>query len=128
MFAPIRISSSDHAAALFAPTFRHAGMEELRVAHLNAQRGLIALRLHGDGSEDGCDFPIRTIMEEALVLRTHGLLVAHNHPSGDPSPSSHDIAATQALTQAATFLGILVHDHLIFVPDQWRSLYALGLL
>jgi DNA repair protein RadC len=128
VFAAIRIKSSDHAATLFGPTFRHTGTEELRVAHLNAQRGLIALRFHGGGNEDGCDFPIRTILEEALVLRTHGLLVAHNHPSGDPSPSSHDIAATQALAQAATSLGIRVYDHLIFVQYQWRSLHALGLL
>lgn len=114
--------------SLFAPTFSHAGTEELRVAHLDQERCLIALRLHGGGGIEMFDFPLRSITQEALVLQTHGLLIAHNHPSGDPAPSRDDIAATRALAQAVAPLGIRLYDHIIFAGSEWRSLLAMGLL
>lgn len=124
----VKIRTSVHAAELFAPTFSHAGFEELRVAHLDADRCLIALRRHGGGDIGRCDFPIRTIMLDALLLNSHGLLLAHNHPSGDPSPSRDDIAATRALSQVTAPLGIRIYDHIIFAESRWRSLLAMGLL
>ena len=123
-----RIAGSEQAVALFAPTFVDSGLEQLRVAHLDAMRELIALRLHGGGGTRTFDIPVRAITQEALVLGTHGLLIAHNHPSGDPSPSRDDIAATRALTQAIAPLGVHLYDHLIFGGGGWRSLHALGLL
>lgn len=123
-----RIGTSDEAIALFAPTFCNCRNEELRVAHLDADRYLIALRLHRGGQRTNLDFPLRAITQEALMLRTHGLLIAHNHPSGDPSPSRDDIDATNALIQAITPLDILLYDHLIFAGNHCSSLRALGLL
>ena len=103
-------------------------MEELRIAHVDDQRRLIALRIHGGGTADRFELPLQEIAREALVLRSHGILIAHNHPSGDPTPSRADIAATRALSELATRLDIRVYDHLIFAPSGWRSLSALGLL
>jgi len=123
-----RIRSSEQAAALFAETFRDAGTEELRTAYLDSNRFLIALRLHGVGSARGVDLPIRSIVEEALMLGSHGLLIAHNHPSGDPTPSRADIAATRVLAGVAGPLGIRFYDHLIFGGKGWLSLMAQGLL
>ena len=125
---PWSISNLEQAVALFTPTFSNLGHEELRVAHLDQDRCLIALRLHGGGSRTTIDFPLRAITLEALLLRTHGLLIAHNHPSGDPSPSRDDIEATNALVKAMAPHDICLYDHLIIAGDHWRSLRALGLL
>ena len=124
----LRISNLEQAVALFTPTFGNSGHEELRVAHLDRDRCLIALRLHGGGGRTTFDFPLRAITQEALLLRTHGLLIAHNHPSGDPAPSRDDIEATQALVQAIAPHDIRLYDHLIIAGDDWRSLLAMGLL
>ena len=124
----LRIGSCEEAAALFAPTFNHDGVEELRIAHLDDRRWLIALRIHGGGTADRLELPLQEIAREALVLRSHGILIAHNHPSGDPMPSRSDIVATRALSELADRLDIRLYDHLIFAPCGWRSLSALGLL
>lgn len=124
----LRIGNCEQAVALFAPTFSNSGHEELRVAHLDQDRCLIALRLHGGGGRSTFDFPLRAITQEALLLRTRGLLIAHNHPSGDPTPSRDDIEATHALLKAMTPHDICVYDHLVIAGDDWRSLRALGLL
>jgi DNA repair protein RadC len=124
----LRISGSKEAAALFAPTFSHAGIEELRIAHVDDDRRLIALRIHPGGSEDHLHLPLKEIAREALVLRSHGILMAHNHPSGDPTPSRSDIDATRALSELTERLDIRLYDHLIFAPNGWSSLLALGLL
>lgn len=124
----MRIGSSDVAAALFAPTFSDPGREELRVAHLDGDRCLIALRLHGGGGVDTFEFPLRVITQEALVLHSRRLLIAHNHPSGDSTPSRDDIAATRALAQALAPLDVRLYDHLIFAGGKWRSLLAMGLM
>jgi DNA repair protein RadC len=124
----LRIGDSEEAAALFAVTFRHNGVEELRIAHLDSDRRLIALCTHGGGSVDHLELPLQEIAREALVLQSHGLLMAHNHPSGDPTPSRADIIATRALAEVAERLHIRLYDHLIFAPTSWTSLLALGLL
>ena len=124
----LRIGTSEEAAALFAPTFSHSGVEELRVAHLDDRRCLIALRIHGGDHPEHLELPLQQIASEALMLRSRGLLIAHNHPSGDPTPSRSDIAATRELAELATRLDIRVYDHLIFARGGWRSLLALGLI
>ena len=124
----LRIASSEDAAALFGPTFSHSGVEELRTAHVDDQRRLIALRIHTGGTATRLELPLQEIAREALVLHSHGILIAHNHPSGDPTPSRSDIDATRALSEFVTRLGIHLYDHLIFAQGGWRSLSALGLL
>jgi DNA repair protein RadC len=124
----LRIGDSKRAAALFALTFRHNGVEELRIAHLDSDQRLIALCTHGGGAVDHLELPLQEIARDALVLQSHGILMAHNHPSGDPTPSQSDIIATRALAEVADRLNIRLYDHLIFAPDRWCSLRALGLL
>lgn len=126
--AATRIESSAQAAALFEPSFADDGREELRAAHLDERRCLIALRLHRGGGVSIFELPLREIVLEALTLGSRGLILAHNHPSGDPTPSRADIAATRLLAEIADPLGIRFYDHLIFAAGEWRSLMALGLL
>jgi DNA repair protein RadC len=71
---------------------------------------------------------MREIFRAALNHGAVGLIIAHNHPSGNPEPSRADIEATRTLAQTAASLGIVLHDHLIFAGDDCRSFRALGLL
>lgn len=114
--------------AFFAPGFARLARESLRVAHLDAERRLIGLRFCYSPLCDAVEFPLRTIVADALALGARGILLAHNHPSGDPSPSPADLNATRALADLVRPLDIRLHDHLIFASGGWLSLRALGLM
>ena len=126
--AKVRIASEGAAIALFAHLFAGLTHEMLYVAHLDADRVLIAERAFHSAHCDAVDFPLRAIIRDALTLDAAGLIIAHNHPSGDPAPSRADIVATRALVELARPLRIRLHDHLIFAGGASRSLHAMGLL
>jgi DNA repair protein RadC len=126
--ARLRIGSEEAAIALFAPVFDGLSREALYVALLDAERWLIARRVFHSAHDSTVDFPLRAIIRDALTLDAAGLVIAHNHPSGDPSPSRADLVATRALVDLTRPLGIRVHDHLIFAADSTRSFSAMGLL
>ena len=123
-----RIGDRDSAAALFAPTFAGLAHEALRVAYLDD--GLALLRLwEGEGTAPASvDVPLRTLIRDALILGAHALIVAHNHPRGDPTPSRADKAVTRRLVEIARPLDIRIVDHLIFAGEQVASFRGLGLL
>lgn len=124
------IGNSDDAAALFGPLFEEAGAEgeRLAVAHLDAERRLIELAVGEPIARDHAELPVRRIIEDALRLGAAGIVIAHNHPSGDASPSRDDVEATRELAEVAVRLGIRLHDHLIFAGGEVCSLRGLGLL
>jgi DNA repair protein RadC len=123
-----RIADFRAATALFAPVFAGLAHEVLSVAHLDADLGLIRLAtLHG-GSAASVEMPLRMLMAEALAVDAHALIVAHNHPHGDPAPSRADKAATRRLVETARLLDIRVIDHLIFAGDAVTSFRGSGLL
>ena len=122
------IVSARDAADLLAPLFADAEGERLAVLHLDGERRLIALDTHDVAGADEIELPMRAIFAAALGHDALGLVVAHNHPSGDPSPSRADKAATRRLADTAASLGIVLHDHLIFAGGECRSLRELGLL
>lgn len=124
-----RFARSSEAAAFFAPGFARMRREALRVAHLDGEWRLIGVRLLYSNFADTLDFPLRTIIADALGLGTYALLLAHNHPSGNAAPSRADLDATRALADLARPLDIRLLDHLIFGGGgDYRSLRALGLL
>jgi DNA repair protein RadC len=124
----VQIATATDAARVLAPLFADARGERLAVAHLDAGRALLALDQPVAGGAAHVDLPIRAIIARAFDLDTKGLILAHNHPSGDPSPSRADIAATRRLAATADALGIRLFDHLIFAGGDCRSFRALGLL
>lgn len=124
----ITIDGEAAAIALFAAAFAGRTEELLQVAHLDRDRHLLACRIYESDLCDSVAFPLRIMIGDALRLETDGLIVAHNHPSGDPTPSRTDLMATRALVALARPLGIRVHDHLIFAGAATRSLRAMGLL
>jgi DNA repair protein RadC len=121
------IRTAADAAALAEPLLASVEGERIVVLHLTRDRSVIAVAEYG-GEAAHAELPLRRIMGEALRLGSEGLVVAHNHPSGDPEPSAEDLSATRELTATARSLGIALHDHLIFAGGEWRSLRQMGLL
>ena len=112
---------------LLAPLFAGSEVEKIVVLHLGEDRRLLALREYA-GSPNEAELPLRTVIEEALRLGTSGLVVAHNHPSGDADPSPEDLRVSRLLADTARNLGMRLIDHLIFAGGETRSLRDLGLL
>jgi len=123
------VGTASAAAQLMVPLFKGCAGEKVVAAHLDCDRRLIET-IHGnEESPYEAKLPIRAIIVDALRLCSAGLIVAHNHPSGDLRPSQADLDATRELAATAASLGILLHDHLIVGEDgDCRSFRALGLL
>ena len=122
------IGTVAQAAELLAPFFSSSKNEAVAVLHLSPEKRLIALTVEEPGGPDAVELPIGSILARALRLGATAIVIAHNHPSGDPNPSSADEAATRALAGAAAAVEIRLHDHLIFGDGAYRSFRSLGLL
>jgi DNA repair protein RadC len=96
----------------FAPLVVHHRHEHAIVAHLDAQGRTVALS-EVQGSHDHIILPLRQIIGDALAHDGRSVMLAHNHPSGDPTPSKADIETTRKLADLLRPLGIRVYDHLI---------------
>jgi DNA repair protein RadC len=122
------IGTVPEAAAILAPLFAEARGERVAVLHLDPARRLLGVTLEETGGEDQVELPVGRILVNALRLGAHGIVVAHNHPSGDPTPSPADEAATRALSEAAGAVDVRVLDHIIFAGTRSSSFLALGLI
>jgi DNA repair protein RadC len=89
---------------------------------------LIADEQHQTGTVDHTPVYPREVVKRALELSATAVILVHNHPSGDPTPSRADIDMTKAIVEVARPLGISVHDHLIVGKDGHASLKALKLI
>jgi len=101
--------------------------ENLWVAHVDDQSRCVHLSRHA-GDETGADFPLRTIIADAAEHGSVGIVLAHNHPSGDPRPSDSDCRSTRRLATAAEALDCTVLDHLVFAGTECTSFRRMGLL
>jgi DNA repair protein RadC len=106
----------------------HEGIERVRVLFLNARNVLIRDEPMWEGSVDESAVYVREIMRRALDLGATALILVHNHPSGDPSPSQQDIRITRDIIEAGRHLRIVVHDHIIVGAKGHASLKAMGLI
>ena len=94
---------------------------------LDKKNQLIADEVLGRGTVDHAPVYPREVMRRALELSASAVILVHNHPSGDPTPSAADIDMTRQVVEAGRALRIAVHDHLIAARDGVASLKALGL-
>ncbi len=102
--------------------------EEFRVLFLDRKNHLIADEVQNRGTVDHTPVYPREIIKRALELGASSIILVHNHPSGDPTPSKADIAMTREVTAAAKALGIALHDHLVIGRGGHASFKSLGLL
>ena len=102
--------------------------EQVRVLYLNRQNILIADELQQQGTVDHTPVYPREVIKRALDLGASALILVHNHPSGDPTPSHNDVAMTKELKAAGEKLGIQIHDHVVVSKGGTASFKALGLL
>jgi DNA repair protein RadC len=98
------------------------------VLFLDKKNQLIADEVCGEGTVDHAPVYPRELMRRALELSASALILVHNHPSGDPTPSSADVDITRQVIEAGRSLRIAVHDHQVVGRDGVASFKALGLL
>ncbi|WP_135502661.1 RadC family protein [Roseovarius aestuariivivens] len=122
------ISSWDALLSYCHTTMAHGEIEQFRVFYLDRKNVLIADEAQARGTVDHVPVYPREVVKRALHLNASALILVHNHPSGDPTPSEADIAMTQQVRTAAEALGITLHDHLIIGKSCELSFRAEGLL
>ena len=106
----------------------HHGVERVRVLHLNTRNMLIRDELMSEGSIDEAAVHVREVVRRAIDIGSAAIILVHNHPSGDPSPSRADIELTRQIADAGRRLGIALHDHIIIGAGGHTSLRAQGLI
>jgi DNA repair protein RadC len=109
-------------------TMARSENEEFRVLFLDRKNNLIADEVQNKGTVDHTPVYPREVIKRALELTASAIILVHNHPSGDPTPSKADIAMTREVVTAAKALSIAVHDHLVIGRGGHASFKSLGLL
>lgn len=122
------LRSPEAAAALFRVRLKGLKDEEIHAAFVNAKNAVMATECLQRGTVDQSAVYVRKVIERALAHKASGFILAHNHPSGDPTPSDHDRELTQAVKAAAAAIGIRFLDHLIIGDAVPFSFKANGLL
>jgi DNA repair protein RadC len=122
------VSSPDAAAAILTPLLAHLDREHCLALMLDTKHRLLATTTVSIGSIDRTFMSPRELYRDALAHNAAAVLVAHNHPSGDPEPSTDDERITRRLVSAGELLSIELLDHLVIGADQWVSLARRGLL
>ena len=122
-----RLLTAADAAALLGQEMRSASREYLRIAHLDRHGGVLALSSQS-GGHHALPIALQHIAREAILHDSRRLLIAHNHPSGDPTPSMADRTVTRRLAEAMRLIGIELVDHLVFARGGVTSFRQIGLL
>jgi DNA repair protein RadC len=121
------ISSWSALLAYVKLALAHESREQFRVLYLDKKNQLIADEVMNRGTVDHAPVYPREVVRRALEVSASSLILVHNHPSGDPSPSSADVEMTRQVVEAGRSLRITVHDHLVVGRYGVASLKALGL-
>ncbi len=103
-------------------------IEQLRVLFLDRKNVLIADEVQQQGTVDHTPLYPREVVKRALDLNASAIILVHNHPSGDPTPSRGDIDMTKRVQDAAEKLGIVLHDHVVIGKSEHVSFRSMGLL
>lgn len=129
-FAPVgdrpRITDPGRAADLLVPLLAGADRERCVALLLDTKHGVLARTTVSIGSVDHTFMAPREVYRDALLGNASAVVVAHNHPSGDPEPSRDDEAVTRRLAAAGDLLGVTLLDHLVIAGGRWVSLARRG--
>jgi DNA repair protein RadC len=122
-----RVITSGDAAELLMPDMMLLEQEHMRLILLNSRHEVISTPTIYKGSLNSAVVRIAEVFKDALRQNASSLIVSHNHPSGDPSPSPEDIRVTRDCVEAGKLLGIEVMDHVIIGHNRYVSLREKGL-
>jgi len=122
------LSSWDALGDYLHAQMAHRRTEEVRILFLNAKNMLIANEALWQGSVDEASVHVREVIARAIALGATAIIIVHNHPSGDPSPSQQDIRLTRDLVEAGRHMKVTVHDHVIIGAQGRTSMRAMGLI
>ncbi len=123
-----RLTTPQAAAAAFATILEDEVVEVFGMFCVSTKRDVIAYHEVSRGTLDGTTVQPREVFQAALLTNSSGILVAHNHPSGDVAPSPDDLRLTRRLAEAGTLLGVELLDHVIIGAGRWFSFRQGGLL
>jgi DNA repair protein RadC len=122
------LTSWDRLTDYLTASMQHERTEQFRILFLDGRNKLIADEVQGHGTINHAPAYPREVVKRALDLHATAVILAHNHPSGEPNPSREDVALTADIARAAATMGITVHDHIIVGRSRWLSFRAEKLL
>jgi DNA repair protein RadC len=122
------LSSWEALGDYLTATMAHRRTEEVRILFLNAKNMLLSNEALWQGSVDEASVHVREVIARAIALGATALIIVHNHPSGDPTPSQQDIRLTRDLVEAGRHMKVTVHDHVIVGAQGRTSMRAMGLI
>nr|WP_294502377.1 DNA repair protein RadC [uncultured Rhodopila sp.] len=125
--APV-LTSWDRLTDYLTASMQHERTEHFRILFLDGRNKLIADEVQGHGTINHAPAYPREVVRRCLELHATAVILAHNHPSGEPNPSREDVALTADIARAAATMGITVHDHIIVGKSRWLSFRAEKLL
>ena len=123
-----QVTSPEDALSIVGPLLAGRDREHCLLVNLDVKHRLLAVATVSVGTVDHTFMGPREIFREALLAGASAVFLAHNHPSGDPTPSADDRQVTRRLAQAGATLGVEVLDHLVVGDPEWVSLARLGVL
>jgi DNA repair protein RadC len=124
----VRLSSPEEVAGFYGPGLEAKKKEVFHVALLDAQNGLLRDVRISEGSLSASIVHPREVFRAAILEASAHLILVHNHPSGDPTPSKEDVHLTRQLVEGARLLGLRIHDHVIIGHGRHASLAERGLM
>jgi DNA repair protein RadC len=122
------VRTADDVARIAQILIGAAAQESFYVFHLDVKQRILGFTEVGRGGIDSCPVDTRTVFRTSIVLGSSGIIAAHCHPSGDPTPSAEDIKLTKRLKAAGELVGIQLLDHVIVSDSARTSLLERGLL
>jgi len=125
--APV-LSNWDRLTDYLMAAMGHEPTEQFRVLFLDGRNKLLADEVQGKGTINHAPAYPREVVKRCLELHATAVILAHNHPSGDPTASREDVATTAEIARAAAAMGITVHDHIIVGRGKWLSFRSEKLL
>ena len=122
---PIPIRDSEDAARVFRKMWDHSLLnvqEQIGALYLNSRNHAIGFRLISSGKVSAATLDVPLLLSCGLLVRARSIILCHNHPSGDPTPSRTDIRLTQQLCKTTEMVGMELFDHIVLAQEGWHSM------
>ncbi|HEY2993527.1 MAG TPA: DNA repair protein RadC [Methylomirabilota bacterium] len=126
--ARVALSSPAEVYAAFGPLMEDLPREVFRVALLDAQNGLLRDVVISEGTLSASLVHPREVFKPAILASAASIILLHNHPSGDPTPSREDVRLTRQLAEAARLMDLPIHDHIVIGRGRYASLAEKGII